>query len=247
VASLPRAAPLIRKPGFAQPVIQQAAVARPLQPTPAFRRAALLRGATAGVRLAAYPAKPPVATSLKSASAAPCAPPGKGFAALEIPEPDGVLRTGRFPPDSYQIASLGPHVMSDIVSEALPRTTVTDERIQVATSGCVTSGPLTIWSPDRKSGLTGTESAYRHYKDHGREVGAINAVHYVRMARMFAKNPPSSALVKTRKSNGDKIIFDPSTDRFAVIKSNGQLRTFFVPDPTKHGHKSNLDYFNAQQ
>jgi filamentous hemagglutinin len=42
------------------------------------------------------------------------------------------------------------------------------------------------------------------------------------------------------------VIYQPSTDSFAVATSAGEPKTLFVPDPAQHGHASNLDYFNAQ-
>lgn len=74
-ASLQQPPPLARPLGIAQPAMQPTAVARPLQPAPAYRRAALLGGAGAGVGVAAYVAKPVVAAPLRKTSGAGCAVP----------------------------------------------------------------------------------------------------------------------------------------------------------------------------
>jgi pyocin large subunit-like protein len=52
-------------------------------------------------------------------------------------------------------------------------------------------------------------------------------------------------LSKTR-ANGDVVRFDPASNAFGVMDKTGAPRTFYVPDPTKHGYPTNLDYFHAQ-
>jgi filamentous hemagglutinin len=42
-------------------------------------------------------------------------------------------------------------------------------------------------------------------------------------------------------------LYNPSTNEFAVVTSNGIIRTYFKPDPAIHGYKTNLDYYNAQK
>ncbi|MBK9493743.1 MAG: hypothetical protein IPO08_04200 [Xanthomonadales bacterium] len=100
-----------------------------------------------------------------------------------------------------------------------------------------------MWTSTRSGSIA--ENAFRHFKDHGADFGARNAVEYVRMAQDFLHNPPSGVLSKTRV-NGDVVRFDPVTNAFGVMDKTGAPRTFYVPDPGKHGYPTNLDYFNVQ-
>ena len=68
---------------------------------------------------------------------------------------------------------------------------------------------------------------------------------YVKKARDWFDNPPSSTQTNTR-ANGDVVRFDPDTNYFGVMKADGTPKTFFVPDPAQHGYPTNMDYYNAQ-
>ncbi|WP_430733403.1 hypothetical protein [Ectothiorhodospira lacustris] len=100
-----------------------------------------------------------------------------------------------------------------------------------------------LWTSTRSQSVA--ENAFRHFKDHGADFGAKNAVDYVRKAEHFLHNPTAGVLSKTR-ANGDVVRFDPATNAFGVMDKTGAPRTFFKPDPAKHGYPTNLDYFNAQ-
>jgi hypothetical protein len=101
-----------------------------------------------------------------------------------------------------------------------------------------------VWSS--RQNRTSVENAYEHYGDHGGDFPrALNALKYVQEAHDFLHNPPSGALTKTR-TNGDTVVFDPSTDRFGVMNASGAPKTYFIPDPAVHGYPTNLDYYNAQ-
>jgi len=107
--------------------------------------------------------------------------------------------------------------------------------------GPAARGPM--WTSTKSQSIAA--NAYRHFKDHGADFGAINAVDYVRKAREFLHNPGAGVLSKTR-GNGDVVRFDPATNAFGVMDKTGAPRTFYIPDPAKHGYRTNLDYFNAQ-
>jgi filamentous hemagglutinin len=89
------------------------------------------------------------------------------------------------------------------------------------------------------------QNALRHFKDHGGDFGAKNALDYVRQAHRFLLNPPAGTLTRIR-GNGDIVRYNPVTNTFGVLAPQGVPRTFFKPDPTVHGFPTNLDYFNAQ-
>jgi filamentous hemagglutinin len=115
-----------------------------------------------------------------------------------------------------------------------------------AASALTTVTPMlvgAIWSSGK---LTAVQNAYKHWKKHRHDFPNIpNAKKFADFADDFVKNPPGTALVKTR-SNGDTVIYDPASDLFAVATSSGTPRTVYKPDPSMHGHPTNLDYFNAQ-
>lgn len=100
-----------------------------------------------------------------------------------------------------------------------------------------------MWTSTKSQSVA--ENAFRHFKDHGADFGAKNAVDYVRKAQDFLHNPGAGVLSKTR-ANGDVVRFDSATNAFGVMDKTGAPRTFFVPDPAKHGYRTNLDYFHAQ-
>ena len=101
-----------------------------------------------------------------------------------------------------------------------------------------------IWTP--ANGKTPAENAYGHWNKHGQEFPEYqNSLQYVEGAHSFVSAPPASAVTKVRP-NGDTVIYDPVSDKFAVQAANGAPRTMFRPDPAKHGYASNLDYFDAQ-
>ena len=102
-------------------------------------------------------------------------------------------------------------------------------------------GPM--WTSTKNRSRAG--NAYRHFRDHGADFGARNALEYVRMAQDFLRNPPPGTLTRTRP-NGDVVRYNPHSDTFGVMDSSGAPRTMYIPDPAIHGYPTNLDYFYAQ-
>jgi filamentous hemagglutinin len=99
------------------------------------------------------------------------------------------------------------------------------------------------WSTTKT--LTAPENALKHWTDHSPEFPEyLNASQYIEAAQNFVKTPSAQSLVKTR-SNGDVLLYEPSTNTFAVKTSTGEPRTMYRPSPAKHGYPTNLDYFNA--
>jgi filamentous hemagglutinin len=92
---------------------------------------------------------------------------------------------------------------------------------------------------------TPAQNAFKHFKDHGADFGATNALDYVRQAQDFLRNPPAGTLTKIRPK-GDVVRYNPFTNTFGVRAPNGEPRTFYKPDPAEHGFATNLDYFHAQ-
>jgi RHS repeat-associated protein len=114
-----------------------------------------------------------------------------------------------------------------------------------AASPAAAGSPRTpFWTATNRR--TSAQNAFQHFKDHGADVGAKNSVDYVLKAREFMQNPPPGTLTKVRARNGDVVRYEPSTNTFGVMDSNGSVRTFYKPDPAVHRQPTNMDYFNGQ-
>ncbi len=69
---------------------------------------------------------------------------------------------------------------------------------------------------------------------------------YNSMANAFLHGSPGPGVLQKVRVNGDIVRYNPITNEFGVVSTNGTVRTFFRPDPAKHGYPTNMDYFNAQ-
>lgn len=85
-----------------------------------------------------------------------------------------------------------------------------------------------------------------HYARHGGDFGAKDADEYEKLAGSFLSGPPERAVIEKTRKNGDKVRYNQLSQEFAIVRSDGTIRTYFKPDPAVHGFPSNLDYFNAQ-
>jgi pyocin large subunit-like protein len=88
------------------------------------------------------------------------------------------------------------------------------------------AGP--VWSPGPEDDPQ--ENADRHWQKHGAEFHDLHSeAEYVDAAHRFVNHPPPGALTK-QDSHGDTLIYDPSTNTFAVRAPDGAPRTMFRPD-----------------
>jgi filamentous hemagglutinin len=89
-----------------------------------------------------------------------------------------------------------------------------------------------------------------HFQRHGGDFDARTAEEYEKMARDFLNAPldtsAGSVLECVRRSNGDTIRFDTITEAFAIMRSDGIIRTFYKPEVGWHGYRTNLLYFQAE-
>jgi hypothetical protein len=84
----------------------------------------------------------------------------------------------------------------------------------------------TGWSHGRYGS---SDNAQEHWRKHGGDFAEDrDARDYERSARDFVHNPPPDAEIKHRR-NGDTLIYEPSTNTFAVENRDGQPRTYFKP------------------
>ena len=95
-------------------------------------------------------------------------------------------------------------------------------------------------------GFATPQKLSEHFKKHGAEFGFKSESEYLAAAQKFASSQPGSDVLVKIRANGDRVIYNVSTNEFAVVTPDGTIRTYFKPDPAKHGYPTNLDYFNAQ-
>nr|WP_313700245.1 hypothetical protein [Pantoea sp.] len=101
-----------------------------------------------------------------------------------------------------------------------------------------------IWTETKKK--EPVSNAYGHWDKHKQEFPEFqNSKQYVEATHSFVNNPPPGTLSKVR-SNGETVFYNSKTNTFAVKTADGVPKTMFRPDPSDHGFKTNLDYFNAQ-
>ena len=111
--------------------------------------------------------------------------------------------------------------------------------------GPLIPGPTAgLWSPG-KLGDT-CKNAFRHFRDHGADFGAANALDYARKARQFFLNAGADTQMITR-TNGQIVLYQQSTETFAIYEADGTPVTIYKPNPAFHKYPTNQDYFKAQQ
>jgi uncharacterized protein RhaS with RHS repeats len=85
-----------------------------------------------------------------------------------------------------------------------------------------------------------------HFIKHGAKFGSKTAAAYERSASSFLAGKPPSGVMQGIRSNGDVVRYNPKTNEFAVKTKNGDIRTYFKPDPAIHKQKTNLDYYRQE-
>jgi hypothetical protein len=84
-----------------------------------------------------------------------------------------------------------------------------------------------------------------HWEKHKLEFPGISSANaYYREATSFVTNPPNGTLIKV--SGTDILLYNPSTNTFAVRTVDGFPRTMFKPSPAEHGYPTNIDFWNAK-
>ena len=89
-----------------------------------------------------------------------------------------------------------------------------------------------------------------HFNKHKEEFmdlyGNLSKDGYLNKAREFVTQEASDSVEMFYRGNGDKVIFNKTTQEFGVQTKDGLIKTYFIPDPSAHGYKTNYDYFKAQ-
>jgi pyocin large subunit-like protein len=87
-----------------------------------------------------------------------------------------------------------------------------------------------MWAANRRH--TAEENANYQFQRDGADFGARDLDDFVAKAHAFTASPPKDALTLTR-SNGDRLLYDPAHNIFAVVTKDGAPRTMFKPQAGK--------------
>ena len=83
-----------------------------------------------------------------------------------------------------------------------------------------------MWAANRQH--TAEENAQYQFGKNGADFASASESDYVRKAHAFIDNPPSGVESLDRR-NGDKLLYDPKGNVFAVVSKDGAPRTMFKP------------------
>ena len=83
-----------------------------------------------------------------------------------------------------------------------------------------------FWASNRKH--TAQENATYQFGKNGADFGAASEDDYITRVHAFVASPPAGAQTINRK-NGDRLIYDPRANVFAVVSKDGAPRTMFKP------------------
>jgi hypothetical protein len=83
-----------------------------------------------------------------------------------------------------------------------------------------------MWAANRQH--SAEDNARFHFKRDGQAFGADTTEDYVRTAQAFIAAPPAGSEI-IKRSNGDRLIYDPRGNVFAVATADGAPRALFKP------------------
>ena len=83
-----------------------------------------------------------------------------------------------------------------------------------------------MWAPNRQH--SADENARYQFAKNGGDFGARTESDYVVKVHAFVERPPSDAQFLDRR-NGDRLIYAPRVNTFAVVTKDGAPRTMFKP------------------
>ena len=83
-----------------------------------------------------------------------------------------------------------------------------------------------MWAANRKH--TASENAQYQFTKNGQDFASQSEADYVTKVHAFVDSPPADAQTLDR-SNGDRLIYAPKSNTFAVVSRDGAPRTMFKP------------------
>ena len=99
-----------------------------------------------------------------------------------------------------------------------------------ATAGAVGLGGnlalLTGGSGSSAPGFASSKDLTNHFLKHGSEFGFKTEAQYLNGAQDFAATKGGKGVLVKVRANGDTVIYNPTTNEFAVTKSNGTIKTY---------------------
>jgi RHS repeat-associated protein len=99
-------------------------------------------------------------------------------------------------------------------------------------------------------GFQSGKELIRHAADHAHEFGVSEHAAYDKLATdLFSRLVGNGLMEKVRSTNGDIIRWDPTTNAFGVMRSDGYMRSLFRLDIDwlrANGYQSFSEYFHAQ-
>ena len=94
-----------------------------------------------------------------------------------------------------------------------------------------------MWAANRRH--SARSNAAFQYRRNGRDFGVTTQDEYVAAAHAFVGHPPAG--VQTiQRGNGDRVLYDPAQNIFAVVTAEGAPRTLFKP-------RDGAAYFRREQ
>ena len=94
------------------------------------------------------------------------------------------------------------------------------------------------------NGFDNSIALTKHFGDHGLEFSATDGQQYLMLADHFCGvSPVPPGVRECVRRSGDVVRYNPSTEEFAVLSASRFIRTYFKPDPARHGAGTNLQYF----
>ena len=96
----------------------------------------------------------------------------------------------------------------------------------------------------KTKGFQGPVDLADHFQKHGHEFAVQSARDYEFLADEFLGSPVRPTQHQCRRSRGDTLRFDCTTEEFGVLSSRGTIRTYYrLALGKKHQHLSNIYYF----
>ena len=83
-----------------------------------------------------------------------------------------------------------------------------------------------MWAANKKH--SAQDNADYHFKRDGDALGAASEDDFLTKVHAFVDAPPKGTEILTR-SNGDRLMYDPKANLFAVVDKDGAPRTLFKP------------------
>jgi hypothetical protein len=120
--------------------------------------------------------------------------------------------------------SRGPARYSSAVYTSAPPASRRDDGARAADTPLFHGKPL--WAANKNH--SAQENADYHFKRDGDAVGATSEDDFLTKVHAFVDHPPEGVQTLTR-SNGDKLMYDPKANLFAVVDKDGAPRTLFKP------------------